>query len=84
MELVYYELDLGLNHVVRQWLESVDRTSTLLFQVPGGNYGSGGVLVCGEENVTYRHSNQKPFRVPIPDGEAPQKIRSGSVLSFLG
>jgi len=66
MELVYYELDLGLNHVVRKWSELVDRTSTLLFQVPGGNDGPSGVLVCGEENVTYRHSNQEPFRVPIP------------------
>ncbi|CCC10625.1 hypothetical protein SMACR_08834 [Sordaria macrospora] len=65
-QLVYYELDLGLNHVVRKWSDTVDRTSSLLFQVPGGNDGPSGVLVCGEENVTYRHSNQEAFRVPIP------------------
>lgn len=65
-QLVYYELDLGLNHVVRKWSEPVDPTSSLLFQVPGGNDGPSGVLVCGEENVTYRHSNQEAFRVPIP------------------
>lgn len=65
-QLVYYELDLGLNHVVRKWSEPVDPTSNLLFQVPGGNDGPSGVLVCGEENVTYRHSNQEAFRVPIP------------------
>ncbi|KEZ42612.1 Pre-mRNA-splicing factor rse-1 [Scedosporium apiospermum] len=64
--LVYYELDLGLNHVVRKWSEPVDRTAAMLFQVPGGNDGPSGVLVCGEESVTYRHSNQDPFRVPIP------------------
>lgn len=64
--LVYYELDLGLNHVVRKWSEPVDSTASLLFQVPGGNDGPSGVLVCGEENITYRHSNQDAFRVPIP------------------
>lgn len=79
-QLVYYELDLGLNHVVRKWSEPVDPTSSLLFQVPGGNDGPSGVLVCGEENVTYRHSNQEAFRVPIPRRrgatEDPQRKRS--------
>ncbi|KAM7204044.1 Pre-mRNA-splicing factor rse1 [Naviculisporaceae sp. PSN 640] len=65
-QLVYYELDLGLNHVIRKWSDTVDPTSSLLFQVPGGNDGPSGVLVCGEENITYRHSNQEAFRVPIP------------------
>lgn len=64
--LVYYELDLGLNHVVRKWSDPVDRTSNLLFQVPGGADGPSGVLVCGEDNITYRHSNQDAFRVGIP------------------
>ncbi|PLB41012.1 DDB1/RSE1 family protein [Aspergillus candidus] len=64
--LVYYELDLGLNHVVRKWADPVDRTATLLFQVPGGADGPSGVLVCAEDNITYRHSNQDAFRVPIP------------------
>lgn len=65
-QLVYYELDLGLNHVVRKWSDLVDPTASMLFQVPGGNDGPSGVLVCGEESVTYRHSNQEAFRVPIP------------------
>ncbi|KAL4808201.1 CPSF A subunit region-domain-containing protein [Aspergillus unguis] len=64
--LVYYELDLGLNHVVRKWADPVDRTSSMLFQVPGGADGPSGVLVCAEDNITYRHSNQDAFRVPIP------------------
>ncbi|KAI0134679.1 CPSF A subunit region-domain-containing protein [Xylariales sp. AK1849] len=66
VELVYYELDLGLNHVVRKWSDPVDPTSSLLIQVPGGNDGPSGVLVCAEDTVTYRHSNQEMFRVPIP------------------
>ncbi|TLD17954.1 uncharacterized protein PgNI_00866 [Pyricularia grisea] len=64
--LNYYELDLGLNHVVRKWFDVVDPTASMLFQVPGGSDGPSGVLVCGEENITYRHSNQDAFRVPIP------------------
>src|SRR5579862_2855032 len=64
--LVYYELDLGLNHVVRKWSDPVDRTATMLFQVPGGADGPSGVLVCGEDNITYRHINQEAFRVTIP------------------
>jgi splicing factor 3B subunit 3 len=65
-QLVFYELDLGLNHVVRKWTETVDRTANILFQVPGGADGPSGVLVCGEESITYRHSNQDAFRVPVP------------------
>ncbi|EPS33156.1 Pre-mRNA-splicing factor rse1 [Penicillium oxalicum] len=64
--LVFYELDLGLNHVVRKWSDPVDRTANMLFQVPGGADGPSGVLVCAEDNITYRHSNQDAFRVPIP------------------
>lgn len=79
-QLVYYELDLGLNHVVRKWSEPVDPTASILFQVPGGNDGPSGVLVCGEENITYRHSNQEAFRVPVPRRkgatEDPQRKRS--------
>ena len=64
--LVFYELDLGLNHVVRKWAEPVDRSSSKLLQVPGGADGPSGVLVCGQDNITYRNSNQDAFRVPVP------------------
>jgi splicing factor 3B subunit 3 len=64
--LVFYELDLGLNHVVRKWAEPVARSATKLFAVPGGSDGPSGVLVCGVDNITYRNSNQDAFRVPIP------------------
>ncbi|KAL3444645.1 CPSF A subunit region-domain-containing protein [Aspergillus insuetus] len=78
--LVYYELDLGLNHVVRRWADPVDRTASMLFQVPGGADGPSGVLVCSEDNITYRHSNQDAFRVPIPRRlgavENPERKRS--------
>ncbi|PGH17226.1 pre-mRNA-splicing factor rse1 [Polytolypa hystricis UAMH7299] len=64
--LVYYELDLGLNHVVRRWSDPVDRSASMLFHVPGGADGPSGVLVCAEGSIAYRHSNQDAFRVPIP------------------
>lgn len=70
-QLVYYELDLGLNHVVRRWSDVIHRTSNILFQVPGGADGPSGVLVCAEDSVTYRHSNQDAFRVPIPRRNGP-------------
>lgn len=70
-QLVYYELDLGLNHVVRRWSDVIDRTSNILFQVPGGADGPSGVLVCAEDSITYRHSNQDAFRVPIPRRNGP-------------
>ncbi|KAF4511313.1 hypothetical protein G6O67_003121 [Ophiocordyceps sinensis] len=65
-QLVYYELDLGLNHVVRKWSETVDPTASMLFQIPGEKDGPSGVLVCGQESITFMHSNQNPLRVPIP------------------
>ena len=37
--LTYYELDLGLNHVIRRWSEAVSRTAFLLLAVPGGSDG---------------------------------------------
>jgi splicing factor 3B subunit 3 len=64
--LVFYELDLGLNHVVRRWSDPVARSATRLFPVPGGADGPSGVIVCGLDNITYRNSNQEAFRVTIP------------------
>ena len=83
--LVYYELDLGLNHVVRKWTDPVDRTASMLFQVPGGVDGPSGVLVCGLENITYRHSNQDAFRIPIPRrrGAAEDPHRKRSIVSGI-
>jgi splicing factor 3B subunit 3 len=42
--LVYYELDLGLNHVTRKWSERVDDGAHLLVSVPGGTEGPSGML----------------------------------------
>lgn len=52
--LVYYELDLGLNHVVRKLASPVHTSSFIMLPVPGDADGPGGVLVCSEGCVTYR------------------------------
>jgi len=55
-EIAYYELDLGLNHVVRRWAKNVVvPKSNVLAALPGGGDGPGGVLVCGENFVEYLH-----------------------------
>ena len=64
--LVYYELDLGLNHVVRKWSDVVDRRSNFLLAVPGGADGPGGILVGTEDYIYYKHQNRETFRIPIP------------------
>jgi hypothetical protein len=53
--LTYYELDLGLNHVLRKWSDPVDNGANLLIPVPGSGDGPGGVLVCAENFLLYRH-----------------------------
>lgn len=58
--LTYYELDLGLNHVLRKWSEPIDNGANMLVPVPGGGDGPGGVLVCCENFVLYRHQVGTP------------------------
>ena len=64
--LTYYELDLGLNHVVRRWSEPVARNANFLLAVPGGADGPGGVLVCGENWLSYKHQGIDEVRAPLP------------------
>jgi hypothetical protein len=71
--LTYYELDFGLNHVVRKWSGTTDRRANLLVQVPGGQLvssegfdGPSGVLICCEYHIIYRHMDAPQHRVPIP------------------
>ncbi|KAK9449540.1 CPSF A subunit region-domain-containing protein [Limtongia smithiae] len=70
-KLTYYELDLGLNHVVRSWTEVVDRHANFLMAVPGGADGPSGVLVCTEGFITYRHAGKPAHSVPIPRRRTP-------------
>ncbi|KAJ1662738.1 pre-mRNA-splicing factor rse1 [Coemansia sp. RSA 1813] len=64
--LVYYEVDLGLNHVVRKWSTEVPWTANRLIALPGGTDGPSGVLVCSEGQVEFRHIAGEPKVVTIP------------------
>jgi len=64
--LVIYELDLGLNHVVRKYSEPVDNRASLLIPVPGGADGPGGCLLCGEDFIAYHAPGHKECAVALP------------------
>ncbi|KAG9012521.1 pre-mRNA-splicing factor rse1 [Tulasnella sp. JGI-2019a] len=71
--LTFYELDLGLNHVVRKWSEPTDIRANLLVQVPGGRSGTtgdfdgpSGVIICCEDHIIWRDMDSPQHRVPIP------------------
>ena len=93
-ELVYYELDLGLNHIVRKWSEVVDRTANILFRVPGGPNAPSGVLCCGEDNISYRRifnktSDVRRLAIPRREGatEDPNRKRiivAGTLYTLKG
>ncbi|VEL07134.1 unnamed protein product, partial [Protopolystoma xenopodis] len=65
--LTYYELDLGLNHVVRKYSEPLEEHANFLITVPGGNEGPSGILICSENYITYKNFGDQPdIRCPIP------------------
>uniref|UniRef100_A0AAF5HXG2 DNA damage-binding protein 1 n=2 Tax=Strongyloides stercoralis TaxID=6248 RepID=A0AAF5HXG2_STRER len=53
--LVYYELDLGLNHVVKKCSEPLEQLVNLVVSVPRGVDGPGGVLLCCEGKIIYKN-----------------------------
>jgi len=65
--IVHYELDLGLNTVVRKWSRETDPGASSLLAIPGGTDGPGGVLVLCENWVLYESSSAtSALRTPLP------------------
>ncbi|CAM9850089.1 unnamed protein product, partial [Phaeothamnion confervicola] len=64
--LVYYQMDLGLNHVTRMWSDPISSTASFLLAVPAGEIGPGGVLVCGENWIAYKHRDHPEVRAALP------------------
>ena len=65
--LTFYELDLGLNHVVRKYSEQLDQFANMLIAVPGGSEGPSGVLICMENFIVYKNfGDQMDIKCPIP------------------
>lgn len=64
--VTFYELDLGLNNVVKKSSKEVDGTSHLLIGVPGSQDGPSGIIICSENLLTYRSLQGKDISIPIP------------------
>lgn len=64
--LTLYELDLGLNHVVKRYSQPIDRGSNMLLAVPGGGDGPGGVLICAENYIIWHAEDQQEVRTIVP------------------
>ena len=64
--LTLYEMDLGLNHVVRKYCEPIDLTAHMLIAVPGVPDGPGGVLVVCENLLLYKKVGHPELVCPLP------------------
>lgn len=64
--LVYYEFDLGLNHILKKHQEEIPCSSNYLLAVPGGDNGPSGVLVCSKNRISYRNLQGDKLSVSIP------------------
>ncbi|KAJ1984548.1 pre-mRNA-splicing factor rse1 [Dimargaris verticillata] len=84
--LTYYELDLGLNHVVRKWSDPVDHSANHLVPLPGGTLtdtaseGPSGVLVCSAGYIAYRHQGVTEHKIPIPRRQADDHVADQAPL----
>lgn len=80
--LTFYELDLGLNHVVRKQSDPLETMANKLIGVPGGSDGPGGVIVCFEGLITYRNlGDQPPVSVRIPRRSVGQPENRGTIIT---
>lgn len=65
--ITFYELDLGLNHVVRKYSDQLDHYANMMIAVPGGSEGPSGVLICCENYLIYKNfGDQVDIKCPIP------------------
>jgi splicing factor 3B subunit 3 len=76
-QVVFYEVDLGLNHVVRKSSKSVRDSANLLVAVPHG-----GVLVCSSDEIEWtKPGNENSIKVRLPKREADDLERDVLVIS---
>ncbi|KAF7458193.1 putative splicing factor 3B subunit 3 [Cryptosporidium felis] len=65
-QLIFWEVDLGLNYVSRKSSQVVSESSHLLISVPGSNDGPSGVLVCDYKGITYYKMGHPNVFCPYP------------------
>eukprot|EP00158_Paraphelidium_tribonemae_P008248 Partr_v1_DN28525_c1_g1_i1_m73348 putative Splicing factor 3b subunit len=80
--LTLYELDLGLNHVVRKWSQPTQPSANILIPLPGGKEGPGGVLVCSELNLTWNMMGQESVSVHFPTRDDSPAAHRSLIVSY--
>lgn len=84
--LTYYELDLGLNHVVRKQSDELMVIANKLIRVPGGSDGPSGVLMCSENMISYRNMGGHPevsVRIPRRSGSLQDPKKSVIIINAV-
>ena len=67
--LVVYEIDLGLNHVIRKFSEPVPKTAHKLISIPGGidnESKSSGVIIACENYIIFKKQDHEDRKCSIP------------------
>jgi splicing factor 3B subunit 3 len=68
--LVIYEVDLGLNHVIRKHAETVPKSTHALISIPGSSgdqvEGPGGVIAVCENFLIYKKQGHIDRKCSIP------------------
>ncbi|ANZ76486.1 BA75_03511T0 [Komagataella pastoris] len=64
--LSYYELDLGLNHVVKKYTEEIPFKSNFLISIPRDAEGPSGLLLCSQGIIQFKFLNKRTHYLPIP------------------
>ncbi|ODQ77704.1 hypothetical protein BABINDRAFT_41141 [Babjeviella inositovora NRRL Y-12698] len=68
--VTFYELDLGLNHVLKKFSAPVDASFNYLVSIPGGSDGPSGVLAFGKNSVQYIHPNNPTISAVLPQRDS--------------
>jgi len=80
--LVLYELDLGLNHVIRNYCEEVDVSAHLLLPIPAEPDGPGGVIVICENFMIYKKVDHDDRDCPFPRRNEMAQDRKLFMISY--
>ena len=82
--LTYYELDLGLNHVVRKGANRSITGRIISFRCPVGATVRVGARVCCENFIIYKHQNHDEVRAVIPRRTSLAGDRGVLIVSSAG
>ena len=63
--IVYYEMDFGMNTVIRKKDTPVDPTAHMIIPVPAAPEGPGGILIVLEDYLLYKGIEDHMIRFPV-------------------